>query len=230
MTYRACVIAFIAVAACTPSVSTTTFPSATADASRIAEDIKTVSSDAFMGRGPATAGETMATNYIRDRLIAAGVQPGGPNGSWFQEVPLLMSNITGTPSLSVTVNGQTISLTQGQEVAVRASMHQSPYAGIGYYESVVRRLGQGAVDGFMRLYTAPGVDHVGTGGPANVDMLGVLVDWVERAKAPAALQIVEQNAKPPFAITRARPLCGWPLVPRYLGGDAASAASFECRP
>lgn len=122
MTYRACVIAFIAVAACTPSVSTTTFPSATADASRIAEDIKTVSSDAFMGRGPATAGETMATNYIRDRLIAAGVQPGGPNGSWFQEVPLLMSNITGTPSLSVTVNGQTISLTQGQEVAVRASM------------------------------------------------------------------------------------------------------------
>jgi hypothetical protein len=111
-----------------------------------------------------------------------------------------------------------------------ADYAQSPYAGIGYYESVVRRLGQGTVDGFMRLYTAPGVDHVGTGGPANVDMLGVLVDWVERAKAPAALQIVEQNARPPFAITRARPLCRWPLVPRYLGGDAASAASFECRP
>jgi Zn-dependent M28 family amino/carboxypeptidase len=122
MTYRATVIAFVALAACTPSVSTTTVPSATASAARIAEDIKTVASDAFMGRGPATPGETMATNYIRDRMIAAGLQPGGPNGSWFQEVPLLMSDIVGTPSLSATVNGQTFPLTQGQEVAVRASM------------------------------------------------------------------------------------------------------------
>jgi hypothetical protein len=111
-----------------------------------------------------------------------------------------------------------------------ADYAQSPYAGIGYYESVVKRLGQGAVDGFMRLYTAPGVDHVGTGGPANVDMLAALVDWVERGQAPERLQIVEQNAKPPFAVTRARPLCRWPLVPRYKSGDAASAASFECSP
>lgn len=122
MNYRATVIAFATLAACTPSVSTTTTPSAIASASRIAEDVRTVASDAFLGRGPATLGETLATNYIRDRLIAAGVQPGGPNGSWFQEVPLLMSNISGTPSLSVNVNGQTFPLTQGQEIAVRASM------------------------------------------------------------------------------------------------------------
>jgi len=111
-----------------------------------------------------------------------------------------------------------------------ADYAQSPYAGIGYYESVVKRLGQGTVDGFMRLYTAPGVDHVGTGGPANVDFLAVLADWVERGKAPGALQIVEQNAKPPFATIRARPLCRWPLVPRYQGGDAAAASSFACQP
>ena len=52
-----------------------------------------------------------------------------------------------------------------------ADYAQSPYAGIGYFESVVGKLGRPAVDGFMRLYTAPGVDHVGTGAPANVDML-----------------------------------------------------------
>jgi feruloyl esterase len=110
-----------------------------------------------------------------------------------------------------------------------ADYAQSPYAGIGYYEAVVKKLGQGTVDGFMRLYTAPGVDHVGTGGPSNVDMLNVLTDWVERGQAPAALQIVEQDAKPPFAVKRARPLCRWPLVPRYVAGDAASAASFDCK-
>jgi feruloyl esterase len=112
-----------------------------------------------------------------------------------------------------------------------ADYAQSPYAGIAYFESVERRLGPGTVNTFFHLYTAPGVDHVGTGGPANVDMLQALVAWVERDEAPAALQVVEQNAKPPFAVTRARPLCRWPLVPRYRGGgDPAAAASFECKP
>jgi Zn-dependent M28 family amino/carboxypeptidase len=92
------------------------------DATRIAEDVKTLASDAFLGRGPATAGEPITVNYIRDRLQAAGVQPGGPGGSWFQEVPLVQADIIGTPSLSVTVGGQTHSLTQGNEIAVRASM------------------------------------------------------------------------------------------------------------
>ncbi|HEU5293587.1 MAG TPA: tannase/feruloyl esterase family alpha/beta hydrolase, partial [Burkholderiaceae bacterium] len=87
-----------------------------------------------------------------------------------------------------------------------ADYAQSPYAGIGYYESVVSKLGRSTVDGFMRLYTAPGVDHVGTGAPANVDMLAALTEWVEHGNAPAALTLIEQQAKPPFATTRARPL------------------------
>lgn len=109
-----------------------------------------------------------------------------------------------------------------------ADYAQSPYAGTGYYESVVRRLGQGTVDGFMRLYTAPNVDHVGTGGPSNADFLGTLVAWVERGERPSVLQLVEQNAKPPFAVQRSRPLCQWPAWPRYKGGDANQATSFEC--
>ena len=107
---------------------------------------------------------------------------------------------------------------------------QSPYAGIQYHEAVVRKLGAATTEQFLRLYTAPGVDHVGTGGPANVDMLAVLADWVERGRPPGALQLIEQSAKAPFATQRARPLCRWPLLPRYVGGDAASAASFECKP
>lgn len=109
-----------------------------------------------------------------------------------------------------------------------ADYAQSPYAGTGYYESVVRKLGQGTVDGFMRLYTAPNVDHVGTGGPSNADFLGTLVAWVERGERPAVLQLIEQNAKPPFAVQRSRPLCQWPAWPRYKGGDANQATSFEC--
>ena len=109
-----------------------------------------------------------------------------------------------------------------------ADYAQSPYAGIAYYESVVARMGQPAVDGFMRLFTAPGVDHVGTGAPANVDMLAALVDWVERDRTPEGLQLVAQDAKPPFAVSNTRPLCRWPLFPRYTGGDPVRADSFAC--
>ena len=105
---------------------------------------------------------------------------------------------------------------------------QSPYAGIGYFGSVQARLGEATVRQFARLYAAAGVDHVGSGGPANVDMLGVLVDWVERGQAPGALQVVEQSLAAGLAVQRARPLCEWPSWPRYKGGDVNAAASFEC--
>ena len=71
---------------------------------------------------------------------------------------------------------------------------------------------------------------VHSGKAPNADMLAALADWVERGKAPQGVTLVEQSAKPPFVVSRARPLCQWPLVPRYKGGDAASASSFACEP
>lgn len=110
-----------------------------------------------------------------------------------------------------------------------ADYAQSPYAGIGYVESVQARLGAARTAEFLRLYTAPGVDHVGSGAPSQVDMLQALADWVEKGQAPRNLQLVEQAPKAPFAVQRARPLCEWPAWPRYQGsGDANAAASFAC--
>ncbi|MDQ3244257.1 MAG: M28 family metallopeptidase, partial [Gemmatimonadota bacterium] len=117
------VVILVALTACTSAVRAgNDTGSAKVSTDRLASDVRTLSSDAFLGRGPATPGEELTVNYIRDRLQAAGVQPGGPNGSWFQEVPLSQSDIIGTPLLSVTVGSQTVALTQGQQIAVRASM------------------------------------------------------------------------------------------------------------
>ena len=122
MKYSA-LLALLGVVACSSATQVGSNPTNPAvDARRLAEDVRTLSSDAFLGRAPATAGEPLTVNYIRDRLQAAGVQPGGPNGSWFQEVPLLQSDIVGAPNLSVSVGGQRIPLTQGNEIAVRSSM------------------------------------------------------------------------------------------------------------
>lgn len=91
------------------------------DVARVSADIKTLASDAFEGRGPATRAEVKTIDYISAQMKAAGLKPAGPKGSWFQDVPLRMSNITGTPTLSMTIGGSAQPLTQGGEIAVRAA-------------------------------------------------------------------------------------------------------------
>ena len=104
-----------------------------------------------------------------------------------------------------------------------ADYAQSPYAGIRYFENVERTLGKDKTAEFARLYTAPGVDHVGSGAPANIDMLSVLVDWVENGKAPGDLEVTEQKVEAPaFETTRALPLCRWPAWPHYKSGHPMS--------
>ena len=90
---------------------------------RLSDHIKTLASDAFEGRGPATPGETKTVAYIVQQMQQAGLQPGGPlvhgKRQWTQDVPLLRSQIVGTPMLSI--DGKP--LTQGNEIAVRAPMN-----------------------------------------------------------------------------------------------------------
>jgi Tannase and feruloyl esterase len=109
-----------------------------------------------------------------------------------------------------------------------ADYAQSPYAGIRYFERMQATMGAQAVASFARLYTAPGVDHVGSGAPGNVDMLSLLVDWVEAGKAPPPLTVLQQKVEPGFATVRSLPLCQWPAWPKYRAGDATQASSFAC--
>ena len=111
---------------------------------RLSEIDRQLSSDAFQGRGPATAIEPTVIQYIADQLKAAGVQPGGDlvNGqrSWFQKVPLLQSQITGTPQISLNENGTLVPLQQGPEIAVlaplngasRVDIENAPLVFVGY--------------------------------------------------------------------------------------------------
>ncbi|ACA92689.1 MULTISPECIES: tannase/feruloyl esterase family alpha/beta hydrolase [Burkholderia cepacia complex] len=94
-----------------------------------------------------------------------------------------------------------------------------------YYTGLVQRFGQGTVDGFARFYLMPGVGH-GTGPfhPA-IDSLSALDEWVESGKAPETLTMSDLNAA---TLGRTRPLCRYPLWPKYIGGDVNAAASFQC--
>jgi Zn-dependent M28 family amino/carboxypeptidase len=96
---------------------------------RLSSEVKTLSSDAFEGRGPATPAETKTIDYLVKQFKAVGLQPGGDlrdgKRSWTQDVPLLRSDIAGTPKFTLTENGHALSLTQGKEIAMRSPMDGS---------------------------------------------------------------------------------------------------------
>ena len=101
----------------------------TFSAKRLSDEDKTLSSDAFEGRGPATAGETKTVAYVIEQMKAAGLQPGGDlkdgKRAWTQAVPLARAEIVGAPKLLLTVGGKSQSLTQGNEISVRAALDGS---------------------------------------------------------------------------------------------------------
>jgi Zn-dependent M28 family amino/carboxypeptidase len=56
---------------------------------RMLTDIRKLSSDEFGGRLPGSKGETLTVNYLIDQFKAIGLEPGNPDGSWTQKVPLV---------------------------------------------------------------------------------------------------------------------------------------------
>jgi pimeloyl-ACP methyl ester carboxylesterase len=90
-----------------------------------------------------------------------------------------------------------------------------------------------------RLYLVPGMNHC-AGGPATdqFDLLSPLVRWVEQGEAP--LEVIASARGPAnpggfnfelpsnWAPDRSRPLCPYPLVALYRGGDVERASSFDC--
>jgi Zn-dependent M28 family amino/carboxypeptidase len=103
-----------------------------------------LSSDAFEGREPGTRAETRTVMFIIDRMQEAGLQPGGVlaggKRSWTQDVPLAKFTFSGPLNMTLTVAGHAHTLTQGQQVAIRAaqtdieqlSLESAPLVFVGY--------------------------------------------------------------------------------------------------
>jgi feruloyl esterase len=118
-----------------------------------------------------------------------------------------------------------------------ADFGPSPFQAINYYKSVVATIGQQRAEESIRLYAAPGANHGGAivsvttrePMPSTVDLLGVLDQWVETGTPPDTLTLVDQEKQAPFTVLSSRPMCRYPLYPRYDGhGDPKQASSFAC--
>ncbi|MGH8301023.1 MAG: tannase/feruloyl esterase family alpha/beta hydrolase, partial [Steroidobacteraceae bacterium] len=60
------------------------------------------------------------------------------------------------------------------------------------------------------------------------DMTVALEDWVEKDQPPTALIGTHYADEKRKAIAFQRPLCVYPAVARYIGGDVKAAKSFRC--
>ena len=70
--------------------------------------IRTLSSDAFEGRAPATKGEELTIQYLVEQFKNMGLQPGNPDGTFLQKVPLM--GITSEPQVSLRVGAKELEL------------------------------------------------------------------------------------------------------------------------
>ncbi len=81
------------------------------------EVTRTLSSDAFEGRAPGTAGEEKTIAYLIEQFQKAGLKPGN-NGKWTQDVPLVELQAKNVSPLTFTVGGKTMALAYGPEMVV----------------------------------------------------------------------------------------------------------------
>lgn len=97
-----------------------------------------------------------------------------------------------------------------------------------YHGSVVRKMGQGPTDAFMRLYVPAGGSH-NVGGTSQVDALAMLEDWVLRGRTPPDAPVAQNLGLEDMRFIRSVPACRFPAYPRYNGsGDVDQATSFTC--
>ena len=75
-------------------------------ASTYAEAIRTLSSDAFEGRGLSSPGEDRTVQYLVDEFRSVGLEPGNGD-SFYQDVPLVALTGEGGPTLTIRGGGAT---------------------------------------------------------------------------------------------------------------------------
>ena len=93
-----------------------------------------------------------------------------------------------------------------------------------WYDQVKAANGPRTQD-WARLFLVPGMQHC-SGGHAtdDFDPLIAIQNWVEKGEAPDRI-IATGKTLPGVS----RPLCPWPKVARYTGGDPNNADSFRCQ-
>jgi Zn-dependent M28 family amino/carboxypeptidase len=104
---------------------------------RLLQHIRVLSSDAFEGRAPASHGEDVTVAYLIRQFRELGLEPGNPDGSYVQTVP--MTAFTTRPGVALRIGAETLTLKVPDEYVGWSSerrrhfvIHNSPLVFVGY--------------------------------------------------------------------------------------------------
>jgi Zn-dependent M28 family amino/carboxypeptidase len=93
-------------------------------AQRVRADVEFLASDLLEGRDTGSRGYEIGASYVASQFRAIGLQPGGANGSWFQQVPFRRAVHAEPPRAALVTGGQTLTLTPAKDFAARSSITQ----------------------------------------------------------------------------------------------------------
>jgi Zn-dependent M28 family amino/carboxypeptidase len=208
------------------------------DPAQIKADVRTLSSDAFEGRGPGEAGEARTVEFLSRAFAAAGLEPAGDNGGWVQAVPLV--RLDRQPGARIAVGGRLLSIGRDVSLSLRNAgawnIADAPlmFAGWGVVDPQLGYDAYRGVDmrGKVALLLANDPDFeakrdLGFGGRALVlaGRTGIKVAAAAKAGAAGVIFIHEEAAYSfpfaQFANTVAVPSMTFaPLQPSQLGFSA----------
>ena len=75
------------------------------DSATILRHIRVLADDSLLGRAPGSTGEAKTVAYLEAQFRALGLEPGNPDGSYFQKVPLVGITPQGSPALTFARGG-----------------------------------------------------------------------------------------------------------------------------
>ena len=91
---------------------------------RMRADVKFLASDLLEGRGVGVRGGQLATEYLAAQFAIAGLRPAGDNGTYFQKVPLVGVETSGSATLSAEARGKSVPFRWGDEFVATSHLQQ----------------------------------------------------------------------------------------------------------
>jgi hypothetical protein len=181
-----------------------------------------------MHLGSATGGPANAT-LGRDTLREFSITPPDPTLDPLKfdfDRDMVRTNETAAINDAVATLLTTFAGRGGKMIVYHGLSDQAMATGAltAWYEQLSPRNAAGPQE-WARLYLIPGMLHCAGGQSTDqFDMLSAIQNWVEKGQAPDRV-VASGRAFPDTT----RPLCPFPKVARYDGGDEKDQRSFSCR-
>ena len=186
-----------------------------------------LAADALHGREAGTVDYDRAAAYVVEQFKAAGLQPGGEDGGWYQKVPLAVTRATGTPAM--TLNDQPLAFNVDFDVSPTPGTPgltlTAPvvFAGNGVVDAAIFYSGPKGLNSEVAAHLGNRVDRARVA--AAHGAAGVLMIWTGQIEKVLPFDRAVKNwDAAPDDVDQCR------RQPRSRRADGGSAESSRARP